>query len=443
MHIRKAVILSLAGASLFTISLKAQNSSINTFNPYTLYGIGDFSTKGPANLRSMGGIGVAFRDSHLDPYMANYNNLNPASYSSVPRRAFLFNFELEGENYYLKDANTKTTYNTFNIRDVGISFPLAKNLGFGFSVSPYSSVGYRMEAVLDDRDILADIGEATVRYTGEGDINQYKFGIGYQLFRNFSLGAEMIYYHGYLDRQQRIIITSITGGGNIGDTKAHMTEKVSRMMMMAGFQYDLINTNRRVLTLGGTYNMGGKLNSKKEQYIPADSYGSDTIFHSYMTSNVSLANTYTAGLFYQTAKIGVGLDYAFADWRSSNKGIGYAMSGGGYARYNNTNSVKAGFEITPNRYDFRRYMNRISYRVGVRYEDYYMSFNGKKINEAAVTMGFGIPVRMGVPSFINVGLEYGRQGTTGSGMVRANFFKFSIGLTLFGEDYWFVKQKYD
>lgn len=442
MQIKKAVILSL-GASLLVLTLKAQNSSINTFSPYTMYGIGDINTQGPAHLRAMGGVGIGYRDSRLDPYMVGYNNMNPAAYSSVPRNSFLFNFELEGQYYSLKDSNTKTSYNTFNIRDIGILFPLARNLGFSFSVTPYSSVGYRIEAPVTDEDIVADVGYVNMKYTGSGDINQYKMGIGYQLFRGFSLGAEMVYYHGYLDRQQRIEITEITGGTGFGDTKAHMSESISRILMNAGFQYNLISNSNRMLTLGGTYSMGGKLNSKYEQYIPSDYYGSDTVFIASRTSDLSLANIYKAGLFYQTTKIAAGLDYSFSDWGSSNRGKGRELLEGGRMRYRNANSIKAGFEITPNRYDFRSYMKRISYRVGVRYEDYYMDFNGNRITEKAVTMGFGIPIKMGIPSFVNLGFEYGQRGKTSSGMVKGDYFKFSIGLMLFGEDYWFRKQKYD
>ncbi len=47
--------------------------------------------------------------------------------------------------------------------------------------------------------------------------------------------------------------------------------------------------------------------------------------------------------------------------------------------YNNTHTVKAGFEITPRPIDVRNYLNRMSYRLGFRYGDYYQTFAGSKI----------------------------------------------------------------
>lgn len=72
-----------------------------------------------------------------------------------------------------------------------------------------------------------------------------------------------------------------------------------------------------------------------------------------------------------------------------------------------------------------------------------MQLKGQNISDKAVTVGVGIPINMKRLSNINVGAEYGVRGNTRRGMIRENYFKFSIGLSLFGEDFWFVKPKYD
>ena len=41
--------------SVIPLATYGQNSSLNTFSPYTFYGIGDFATQGPGYIRSMGG----------------------------------------------------------------------------------------------------------------------------------------------------------------------------------------------------------------------------------------------------------------------------------------------------------------------------------------------------------------------------------------------------
>lgn len=111
------------------------NSSINAFSPYSFFGLGDFTTQGTANLRAMGGAGVAYREATTINYM------NPASFSSIRRKSALFNVGLEGQNFYLKSSGKKSSFNTFNVRDVAFAIPLAEKLGMGISVTPLSSVG--------------------------------------------------------------------------------------------------------------------------------------------------------------------------------------------------------------------------------------------------------------------------------------------------------------
>ena len=155
------------------------------------------------------------------------------------------------------------------------------------------------------------------------------------------------------------------------------------------------------------------------------------------------------GLYYQNAKIAAGVDYIYQNWENneSPKSVPGAVN----VAYKNTNTVKLGFEYTPNRMDIRNYLKRWSYRVGFRYGTYYQTFEGKTLSQYAVTAGFGMPVRFLGRSSIDFGVEFGQRGNDSPlridnrqiGLVRQRYVKFSLGLTLFGEDSWFVRYKYD
>ena len=119
--------------------------------------------------------------------------------------------------------------------------------------------------------------------------------------------------------------------------------------------------------------------------------------------------------------------------------------------YVDTHSIKLGVEFTPARYDVRRFWKRWSYRAGLRFGQHNQSFDGKKLDEMAATIGMRIPFKfMGVSS-VDLGAEYGRRGynvAERAGLVRQEYFKFSIGFTLFGSatenhEYWFMRPKYD
>jgi hypothetical protein len=101
----------------------------------------------------------------------------------------------------------------------------------------------------------------------------------------------------------------------------------------------------------------------------------------------------------------------------------------------------------------RNFFKRVSYRIGARYGDYYQSFEGHRIDQWAVTAGLGFPLRFMGATSINAGIEVGGRGRhtsvlmpkTGQriGLIRQNYIKVSLGFSLFGEDYWFVRPKID
>ena len=143
------------------VAAQAQSSSLNAFSPYTFYGLGDFSTQGPAYMRSMGGVGVGYRNS------MKINYINPASYSLLGRKTFLFNVGIEGNNTYSKTAEAKTSHNSFNVRDIALAMPLGRGVGLGVSVTPLSSVGYRVQMEDTDPLLLANDKYVVYNYLGE------------------------------------------------------------------------------------------------------------------------------------------------------------------------------------------------------------------------------------------------------------------------------------
>lgn len=385
----------------------------------------------------MGGAGVAYRN----PIMMNF--LNPASNSAIGQKSFLFNFGMEGANYYLKSNTAKSSFNTFNVRDVAVQFPLAKRIGFSVNVTPLSSVGYRIERQETDEDIIANLGDVKYKYLGEGGITQVKAGLGMEVVKNLSLGVEAIYLMGNIDRTSSEQITPIIASGTFINTVINANEHVSRMYVNFGLQYSPLSTDKHLLTIGATHQLGGNLNASRKRTIQSSNMYADTIPSTSPALELSMPSITSFGLSYTNYKLNVNLDYVFQDWGTKNKSgvdsdpLDYKVG------YKNTNAFKIGAQYTPNRMDIRRFYNRLTYRAGFRYSDYYLTFGDNTISEKAVTIGVGIPVKFMGTSNINVGMEVGSRGALRDGLIKERFVKFSVGFSLFGEDYWFVKQKYD
>lgn len=449
MQVKKTLFkLLVAAAAAIPVAVSAQTSSINAFSPYTMYGIGELNTQGTLPTRSMGGAGVAMRNSGV------INLLNPASYSTAIQKSFLFDFGLEGQNYYnsqkYEGQTKRTAYNTFNFHDIAFQMPVARKLGLGFSLTPYSSVGYRtnFDQAYDD-DMLANVGWINYAYQGEGDVTEVKFGLGWEVFKNFSIGLAAQYFWGDIDRSFAMTPVSITGDGTYVSTIGIDNYSISSFKGQIGVQWSPVLNQKRALTVGATYDFGGNLNPKVSKRLYVGDLFSSTIKGDTTHLSLVLPRQLAVGLYYQTAKVSLGLDYVFQNWGGANDRT--EMTGSGLkVAYANTSTVKFGVEYTPNRYDVRHFFSRWSYRAGFRCGDYNQTYNGNRIAQYAVTLGVGIPVKFLAVSSIDIGLEYGQRGSNLSdrlGLVKQQYFKFAVGFTLFAgaenSEYWFLRPKYD
>ncbi|MDE5707419.1 MAG: conjugal transfer protein TraF, partial [Alistipes sp.] len=270
--------------------------------------------------------------------------------------------------------------------------------------------------------------------------------------KNFSIGAAAKYYCGDIQRTYRTaVLENITGGGLITDATGVETYSISRFQAQVGIQWSPISDRKRNLTLGAAYDIGGDLSPEVNTTVKTGDVFTSVAGDDTERLALKLPHQITAGVYYQTLRLSLGADYTYCDWRSGNSRLVERSSAGFDVTYRNTHAVKLGFEYTPNRNDVRNVLKRWSYRAGVRYGSYCQSFGGVGVDEYAVTLGIGIPLRtlgsvLGASS-VNLGVEVGRRGgfdriNEQIGMVRQTYFKFAVGVTLFG-DYWFVRPKYD
>ncbi len=449
-----AVVMSLAVVA----EASAQQSSVNAYSPYTMYGIGELGTHGNAINRTMGGVGVAWRSTQM------VSMLNPAGYSAMRRKSFILDVSAEGyflsnrQNKYDSTGNylrqAKNVKNTVNFREIAVQMPLAKNLGLGLSLSPYGSVGYSMSSVEESEDIWGTVGRAMYTYEGDGDVTEVKLGVGWQPFKGFSIGIAAKYYWGNIQHNYASSVSNdFVGQGDYITTIGLHEYAISNFKFQVGLQWSIIANDKRLLTLGATYDYGGALNPKVTKTVIIDDLNSTIVEQSGkdVRNEMRLPHSVNAGLMYQDSKFAAGFDYQYQNWGGDNSLVESA-DGGLDVKYTNTHTYKAGFEFTPNRFDVRNYLRRVAYRVGVRYGNYYQTFGGASINQYAITAGFGFPLRFLGSTSIDVGVEVGGRGTLAKvqnasghtiGLIRQNYLKVTLGLSLFGEDYWFVRPKYD
>ncbi|MCH5329802.1 MAG: hypothetical protein J1E04_02465 [Alistipes sp.] len=446
--------LIAVAAALPAYDAAAQTGSTNSYSPYSMFGIGELSTQGSLPMRSMGGVGVAWRSSSVASL------LNPAGYSATARKSMIFNFGAEGmhidntQKKYAADGSytglARGAKNSANFHDISLQIPLAKGLGLGISLTPYSSVGYNMTVFEGDEGVWGDVGRVRHSYSGEGDITEVKLGVGWEFVKGLSAGVAAMYYWGDIDRSYgTAVVNNVTGMGSFSSTVGNDNYSVSNVKFQAGVQYNIISNSKRMLTVGATYDLGGSLKPKITRTVYNSDLNSTDVVKEKERGQIRLPEQWAGGIFYKDARWAAGVDYVYRNWSGHNRNTPVEIIFGGMeVGYVDTHTIKAGIEFTPNRFDVRSYFSRMSYRAGFRLGDYYQSFGGEKLGEYAVTMGIGFPVKFLGSSYIDFGLEYGGRGSHKKlsetvGLVKQQYFKIAIGISMFGTDDWFVRFKYD
>jgi hypothetical protein len=106
------------------------------------------------------------------------------------------------------------------------------------------------------------------------------------------------------------------------------------------------------------------------------------------------------------------------------------------------NSMKfsGGLQYTPDNMAVNKYWKLIKFRFGGKFQQSYLQLDNTQLNEKSVSFGLGLPLRK-TKSEINLSVEVGERGTINNNLIKEQFLRFQIGLSL--SDIWFVKRKYD
>ena len=384
-----------------------------TASPYSYYGIGVVKFQGTVENKSMGGLGILPDSIHI-------NLQNPASLAALKFTAF----SVAGtyNTVKLKNESTSEKARRSTLDYLVMAFP-AKKLGISFGLMPYSAVGYKIRKITES---------STSIYSGNGGVNKVFIGAGYKIMPKLSIGADFGYNFGKIERISQVSYNDVQNG-----TGEVNTSEVSGVSLNVGTiykskfkKYDFISS----LTLSPGTNLISK-NTSFLSTIPftANSGSSEDQVVPNSKTKIPLKLAFGAGLG-EIKKWFVGFESTFQG--SSSFGSLYDSN----VSFENATKLSLGGYYIPNYNSFSNYFNKVTYRAGLRYENTGLIVNTKSINDTALTLGLGLPVG-GTVSSLNVGMEYGKRGTTSVGLIQENYLNISIGLSF--NDRWFVKRKFD
>ena len=422
---------------IISVCVSAQEGTYGAYSPYSIYGIGDLSKQGTAFNKSMGGTGIATRNRRF------INYLNPAAVTARDSLAFMADFGLSGNNNVFAQGDRKSANNTFNIYDFVMTFPIWRSSAFIVGLTPFSDIGYDFSSVEDNDQIIGQTGNITYDSFGKGSVYQLFLGAGVTFWKKFSVGAEMIYYFGNLDKVTNMNYSnasfrSVNAGNEI--MARGLTGKF-------GLQYEQKLGGDVSMVVGATYRMGTNMKGYSTEYRYAKQASLiDTLRHNVDTlgmSGVRFGDELGLGISVKGGdKWSAEFNYIRSDWRNSgfDNITGFAVSG--VSKFSSTvsNSFRAGFEFVPNRNDIRYYFRTCTYRAGVYYDKAYYKLDGNNVNSMGITLGMTLPVFKG-HNGISIGVDMGQRGSLKDKMIRERYATFVIGFNI--HDIWFRKVQYD
>ena len=246
----------------------AQDGTYGAYSPYSIYGIGDISKQGTAFNKSMGGVGVATRNRRF------INYLNPAAVTARDSLSFMADFGLAQSNNVFKQGDLRSAHNTFNIYNFVMSFPIYRSSAFMVGITPFSDMGYDFSSVETDPNIIGNTGNISYDSFGTGSVYQVFAGAGVTFWKRLSLGAELIYYFGNLDKVTNMEYSnasyrSVNSGSDL------MVRGVTGKF---GLQYEQKIAGDVSVTIGATYRLGSGMKGEATNYRYANQSGvTDTL----------------------------------------------------------------------------------------------------------------------------------------------------------------------
>jgi hypothetical protein len=208
-----------------------------------------------------------------------------------------------------------------------------------------------------------------------------------------------------------------------------------------GAQYRSKITKDIFLTLGGvfspTLNMSAKTNILATTFLVSSSgveSPRDTLANAEgYKGNIVIPMMIGGGFsFERPEKWLIGMDYKWQNWE---KFTAFDLTDS----LVNSGQISVGGQLIPNIDNYGNYLARIHYRLGFLYNKTYLKLRGQELNEYAVSLGLGFPLR-GLKTMVNLGFQFGGRGTTSNHLIKESYFKVVVGFSIY--ERWFVKRKY-
>lgn len=422
----KLYILGAVCASFIFNEGFSQSSS----STYSSLGIGDFNHSGLTHNQAMGGLGISYGNGF------NVNLVNPAL--AVKNTAFNFQAAFNYSRISATSEIQKQKLDGGGLNYVAMSLPVAPGKWtIGLGLNQISSVNYNLSATspVENSDLLS-----VNHIQGDGGITEAYLQTGFQLFRNLNVGVHGSYVFGSTIRTNQLMLSD-TDLRPVGvSTEYYERLSLSDVAVKGGVHYLQKIGDQKYLNFGAIYHIFGNINGVEYAKVADLGQASDPdsegdILSDHIKGTIVLPNKLGYGITYEKInKLAIGLELQHQDFRDYRNFKGQADG------LQNSYKVGLGAQYVPNIYSMDSFLDRITYRAGLEYEQTPYNIGGESITDIGINFGGSIP--MNNLSLMNFALKYGTRGSTANGLVKENYFKISLGISI-NDNTWFYKRVFE
>ena len=389
-----------------------------------MYGYGLLSDRATSMQKQMGSIGYAMRSGR------QINVMNPASYAAIDSLTFLFDMGADMTILWQKEDNVKEHSFGGGLDYITMQFPICKFIGASIGLVPYSYVGYAFGT---------EIQHGAMTNQGEGGINQAYLGVA-GIFKGVSLGVNVAYSFG------NIINDVFSTPETTGQTLFEHVMQIRDWDLVFGAQYSAPLTRNDKLNLGVTFSPKKSIHGQTWATIQETSRDSkaDTVAYMNMSGKYYTPMSIGAGIGYSHERVSkwmVEFDFTFQEWSKAKYSPLYAINDPDNMvfqgmNFQNRTKFALGGEIIPKLRG--NYLQRMSYRAGLYYNNDYLNIQGNTLKEFGVTAGLGFNTAEG-KTMINLGFEYKHRKATPMALITEDFFNITLGINF--NELWFWKRR--
>ena len=333
--------------------------------------------------------------------------------------------------------------NTFNIHNFVMSFPiLSHSSAFMVGIAPFSDVGYDFSSIETDQNIIGNTGNISYDSFGTGSVYQIFAGAAATFWKRLSVGAEVIYYFGNIDKITNMNYSNDSYRSVNTGHELDLRGTTGKF----GLQYEQKLGNKVSMIVGATYRLGTDVKGYSTSYRYAKQSGVvDTLRYNVDTlgrGNIQFADEIGVGISLKGGEDWmVEFDYLRSNWAKSGfeNAEGFAAVGTSVFTSTVSQSFRAGFEFIPNRNDIRYYLKTCAYRLGLYYDQSYYKLDGNGIDSMGLTLGMTLPI-VGLNNGLTLGVDLGQRASTKNNMIRERYAKIMVSFNI--HDLWFRKNQY-